>query len=134
MEVGKRALLIKRSGKAKRLPTADTVSAFFVFKPTESKSPDHARSKNARVTKIRRSPGTPVTMVRPSNSATPIIIPDWIIMTSKSHIKRPSKIAALFAGVRSIFCRKPEFISLTMDIPDRNEPVTAFNIRIPGVR
>jgi len=43
MDIGKRALLTKRSGKAKRLPIADTVSPFLVFKPKASKSPDQAR-------------------------------------------------------------------------------------------
>jgi hypothetical protein len=48
MDVGKRALLTKKSGKSKRLPTAATVSALRVFKPTASKSPNQAKSKKAR--------------------------------------------------------------------------------------
>ena len=76
MDIGKRALLTKRSGKTKRLPTADTVSAFLVFKPTASKSPDQARAKKARVTKMIKRPPIPVTMFRPSSVANPIIMAD----------------------------------------------------------
>ena len=134
MDVGKRALLTKRSGNAKRLPTADTVSAFRVFKPTASKSPDQARPKKARVTKMSRSPGSPVAIVRPNRAATPIIMADWIISTSRSVNKRPSRIAALLTGVKSSFERNPELKSFTIDMPDWNAPVTAFNTKIPGVR
>lgn len=48
MDVGKIALLMKISGNARRLPTAETVSAFRVFNPTASKSPAQARSKEDR--------------------------------------------------------------------------------------
>ena len=118
MDIGKRALLTKRSGKTKRLPTADTVSAFLVFRPTASKSPDQASPKKARVTKMSKSPPMPVAILRPSSNASPIIIADCIIKTSKSVAKRPSKIAARLEGVKSTFERKPELRSFTIDMPD----------------
>jgi hypothetical protein len=43
---------------------------------------------------------------------------DWIISTSTSVINLPSRIAGLLTGVRSDFCRKPELISFTIDMPD----------------
>jgi hypothetical protein len=103
IDVGKRALLIKISGKATKLSIADRVSAFFVFKPKANESPDQASPKKAKVTKMSNSPPTPVAILRPSSIATPIIMADWAMSTSMSLIKRPSKIADLLAGVKSTF-------------------------------
>jgi hypothetical protein len=86
------------------------------------------------VRKISKRPGTPEKIRSPSINAMPIIIMDWTITTSKSVANLSSRIAGRLTWVKSIFWRNPRFTSFTIDMPDWNEPMTAFITRIPGVR
>jgi len=80
--------------------------------------PDHASPKKAIVKKTSKMPITPVVTVAPNAYARPKIIADCKATLNASLVNLPNKIAGRRTGVTSIFWRKPESISRTIDVPD----------------
>jgi hypothetical protein len=114
-------------------PIAKTVSALLVLIPNANEIPDHARPKKAIVKKINRIPITPVVTKAPKAYAKPRIIAVCMTTLNASLVNRPRRMAGRLIGVTSIFCKKPESMSATIEFPDCKALPKAFCIRIPAV-
>ena len=130
---GNKAVLRNKSGNVMNPPIANTVSELLVFIPIASEIPDQASPKNAIITKMSRIPITPVFTKAPKAYANPNIMADWTTTLKASLVNRPNRIAGRFTGVTSIFCRKPESMSSTIDVPDCRALPKAFCKRMPAV-